>query len=144
MNFGEFENCLLRTNIENRCEAQEILAEDTYQGREDKQTKYGARYSELMQLEYFDCIRFTIIDPMHNLYLGTAKHPMKNVWLPNKILKQNDLKSIQELIDNMKVPSNMERIPNKIATNFGSFSSDQWKLSTVVYSEFALKKVSSF
>ena len=35
MNFGEFENCLLRTNIENRCEAQEILAEDTYQGRED-------------------------------------------------------------------------------------------------------------
>lgn len=120
MNFGEFENCLLRTNIENRCEAQEILAEDTYQGREDKQTKYGTRYSELMQLEYFDCIRFTIIDPMHNLYLGTAKHPMKN-----KILKQNDLKSIQELIDNMKVPSNMERIPNKIATNFGSFSSDQ-------------------
>ena len=92
-----------------------------------------------MQLEYFDCIRFTIIDPMHNLYLGTAKHPMKN-----KILKQNDLKSIQELIDNMKVPSNMERIPNKIATNFGSFSSDQWKLWTVVYSEFALKKVSSF
>ena len=41
MNFGGFENCLLRTNIEHRCEAREILAEDTYQGREDKQTKYG-------------------------------------------------------------------------------------------------------
>lgn len=140
MNFGGFENCMPRTNIEHRCEAQEILAEDTYQGRENKQSKYGTRYTELMKLEYFDCIRFTIIDPMHNLFLGTAKHMMKNVWLPNKILKQNDLKSIQELIDNMKVPSNMGRIPNKIASNFASFTSDQWKLWTVVYSEFALKK----
>ena len=140
MNFGGFENCLLRTNIEHRCEAREILAEDKYQGREDKQTKYGTWYSELMQLEYFDCIRFTIIDPMHNLFLGAPKHLMKNVWLPNKILKRNDLKSIQELIDNMKVPSNMGRIPNKIASNVGSFTSDQWKPWTVVYSEFALKK----
>ena len=89
-----------------------------------------------MKLGYFDCI----IDPMHNLFLGTAKHLMKNIWLPNKILKQNDLKSIQELIDSMKAPSNMGRIPNKIASNFASFTSEQWKLWTVVYSEFALKK----
>ena len=92
-----------------------------------------------MQLEYFDCIRFTIVDPMHNLFLGTAKHMMKNVWLPNKVLKQTGLKSIQELIDNMKVPCNIGRIPNKIASSFGSFTSDQWKLWTLVYSEFALK-----
>ena len=39
----------------------------------------------------------------------------------------------------MKVPSNMGRIPNKIASSFGSFKSEQWKLWTVVYSEFALK-----
>ena len=140
MNFGGFENCMPRTNIEHCCEAQEILAEDTYQGRENKQSKYGTRYTELMKLEYFDCIGFTIIDPMHNLFLGTAKHMMKNVWLANKILKQNDLKSIQEVIDNMKVPSNMGRIPNNIASNFASFTSDQWKLWTVVYLEFALKK----
>ena len=41
----------------------------------------------------------------------------------------------------MKVPSNMERIPNKIASSFGSFTAEQSKLWTVVYSEFALKKV---
>ena len=140
MNFGEFENCLHRTNQEHRSEAQEILLEDTFQGREDKQTQYGTCYTELMQLEYFDCIRFTIIDPMHNLFWGTAKHMVKNVWLPNKTLKPADLKSIQNLIDNMKVPSNIGRIPNKIATSFGSFTSEQWKLWTVVYSEFALKK----
>ena len=140
MNFGGFENCLHRTNQEHRSEAQEILLEDTFQGREDKQTQYGTRDTELMQLEYFDCIRFTIIDPMHNLFLGTAKHMVKDVWLPNKTLKPADLKSIQNLIDNMKVPSNIGRIPNKIATSFGSFTSEQWKLWTVVYSEFALKK----
>lgn len=144
MNFGGFENCMPRTNIEHRCEAQEILAEDTYQGRENKQSKYGTRYTELMKLEYFDYIRFTIIDPMHNLFLGTAKHMMKNVWLPNKILKQNDLKSIQELIDNMKVPSNMGRIPNKIASNFASFTSDQWKVMDCCLLRVCFEKVSSF
>lgn len=140
MNFGGFENCLHRTNEEHRSEAQEILLEDTLQGREHKQTKYGTRYTELMQLEYFNCIRFTIIDPMHNLFLGTAKHMVKNIWLPNKKLKHADLKSIQVMIDSMKVPSNMGRIPNKIASSFGSFTSDQWKLWTVVYSEFTLKE----
>ena len=140
MNFGGFENCLLRTNEEHRSEAQEILLEDTLQGREYKQTKYGTRYTELMQLEYFNCTRFTIIDPMHNLFLGTAKHMVKNIWLPNKKLKQADLKSIQVTIDSMKVPSNMGRIPNKIASSFGSFTSDQWKLWTVMYSEFTLKE----
>ena len=78
MNFGGFEHRLHRTNEEHRSQAQEILMEDTYQGRENKEVKYGTRYSELMQLDYFDCIRYTIIDPMHNLFLGTAKHIMKN------------------------------------------------------------------
>jgi len=140
MNFGGFEDCLHRTNEEHRSQAQEILIEDTYQGRENKEVKYGTRYSELMQLDYFDCIRYTIIDPMHNLFLGTAKHIMKNIWLPNKILKQSDLKTIQQVIDSMKVPSNMGRIPNKIPSSFGSFTAEQWKFCTVVYSEFALKK----
>ena len=34
----------------------------------------------------------------------------------------------------------MGRIPNKIASRFGSVTAEQWKLWTVVYSEFALKK----
>ena len=57
MNFGGFEDCLHRTNKEHRSQAQEILLEDTYQGRENKEVKYGTRYSELMQLDYFDSIR---------------------------------------------------------------------------------------
>ena len=73
MNFGGFEDCLHRTNEEHRSQAQEILNEDTYQGRENKEVKYGTRYSELMQLDYFDCIRYTIIDPMHNFFRRDSK-----------------------------------------------------------------------
>ena len=52
--------------------------------------KYGSRYSELMPLPYFDCVCFHIIDPMHNLFTGTAKHLMKNIWLDsdNPMLKK--------------------------------------------------------
>ena len=39
----------------------------------------GSRFTSLMHLEYFDCIRFHIIDAMHNLFLRTAKHVMKNM-----------------------------------------------------------------
>jgi len=38
----------------------------------------------------------------------------------------------------------MGRIPHKIASNFASFTSDQWKLWTAGYSEFALKKYLPF
>ncbi|OAD67812.1 hypothetical protein PHYBLDRAFT_102160, partial [Phycomyces blakesleeanus NRRL 1555(-)] len=33
----------------------------------------GVRWSELHNLEYFNAVECTIIDPMHNLFLGTAK-----------------------------------------------------------------------
>lgn len=45
------------------------------------QKEHGLKYSVLLELEYFNPIRFCIIDPMHNLYLGTAKHILKNIWL---------------------------------------------------------------
>ena len=39
----------------------------------------GVHYSAFCELEYFDCVRFHVIDPMHNLFLGTAKYVFK-VW----------------------------------------------------------------
>ena len=38
---------------------------------------YGVHLSALSKLEYFDCVRFHVIDPMHNLFLGTAKYVFK-------------------------------------------------------------------
>ena len=38
------------------------------------------RYSVLLNLTYFDPVRFTVVDVMHNVFLGTAKHMFK-VWI---------------------------------------------------------------
>lgn len=37
------------------------------------QKRWGIRYSKLVKLPYFDIVCFHVIDPMHNLLLGTAK-----------------------------------------------------------------------
>ncbi len=33
---------------------------------------HGSRWSELMRLPYYDCVKMTVIDPMHNLLLGVS------------------------------------------------------------------------
>ena len=43
------------------------------------QAQYGVKYWVLLELPYFDPTRMVVIDPMHNLLLGTAKH-MMSVW----------------------------------------------------------------
>uniref|UniRef100_A0A1X7VJE2 Uncharacterized protein n=1 Tax=Amphimedon queenslandica TaxID=400682 RepID=A0A1X7VJE2_AMPQE len=35
---------------------------------------YGLKYSALIELLYFHPVKHTPIDPMHNLFFGTAKH----------------------------------------------------------------------
>lgn len=82
---------------------------------------------ELMLLPYFDCVRFHIIDPMHNLFTGTAKHLMKNIWLDgdNPLLKKNDLCVIQEKLDKIKAPSDIGRMLRKILSSYGGFTADQ-------------------
>ena len=53
-------------------------------------SELGARYSVLQELEYFDRISYFAVDPMHNFYLGTAKHMMMSVCLNEKIEFLND------------------------------------------------------
>jgi hypothetical protein len=38
--------------------------------REDFFKEHGARYFELSRLPYFDPVRMTVVDPMHNILLG--------------------------------------------------------------------------
>lgn len=35
---------------------------------------HGVRFTELLRLDYFETVRFSVVDPMHNILLGTAKH----------------------------------------------------------------------
>ena len=125
-----------RTSDEHKRNAKESMNETTPTAQQNRCAINGARFSVLHELEYFDCIRYFVIDPMHNLYLGTAKHLMKDVWLNEQspILLSADFDKIQEIVDSMMTPQDIGRIPGKIANNFGGFTADQWQSWTVVYS----------
>lgn len=51
----------------------------TQTARQELESKYGVRYSVLLELPYLNVIRQHVIDPMHNLFLGLAKHAV-SVW----------------------------------------------------------------
>ena len=139
--YSGFDPCEKRTNEEHRREAQETQNQTTMKDKHDAESKYGTRYTELLRLPYFDCVRFTIVDPMHNMFLGSAKHVMQNVWLNEKhrIITDAQLKLIQQKVDDVQFPSGLGRLPNKIAISFGGFTADQWKTWTLLMSIYTLK-----
>ena len=117
--YGGLDKCKSRCNQEHRREAQETLNQLTLKERQEVQRKYGTCFTEQMRLPYFDCVRFTIVDPMQNLFLGSAKHIVQNVWLsgPNPMLNDGQLKKIQDKVDNVRFPSIHGRLSNKISIN---------------------------
>ena len=145
LNFSGFDrvNWPPRNSSEHKCSAKRTLGENSPAAQQKLCSQLGARYSILQELEYFDCIRYFVVDPMHNLYLGTAKHMMKNVWLNEKkdFISDEDFQRIQELVDSLTVSQDIGRIPGKISCSFSGFTADQWKNWTVVYSLFALKGI---
>ena len=76
------------------------------------EAKSGARYSVLTRLPYFDAIKHHVVDPMHNLYLGTSKNMVK-IWKEMSLLRPEHFDVIQARIDELNVPYGIGRIPNK-------------------------------
>ena len=81
----------------------EILDCTTGQDREKLESEYGTRFPVLAELPYFDTVRMSIVDPMHNLYLGTAKNILK-IWKERGYLQKNELEQLQEKVDEFVVP----------------------------------------
>ena len=82
----------------------------------------------------------SLIDPMHNFYLGTSKHMVK-IWKDQGLLRQEHLTIIQAKIDEMNVPYGVGRIPYKVGSNFSGMTADQWMNWTNIYSLHALNDV---
>ena len=100
----------------------------------------GVRYSELLRLPYLDVVRCHLIDPMHNLFLGTAKTVL-TLWKTHNVITEAAFSSIQEVVDSISVPPHIGRLPQKIASGFSGFTAEQWMVWTTVYSPFVLKGV---
>lgn len=140
-NYGGFdtENWIPRTNAQHRRVVREIQSANTKTEKEAKERLHGARYSVLLDLPYYSAVTMAIIDPMHNLFLGTAKH-MLRVWRDLDLLPA-DSSEIQKVVDSFCVPSDLGRIPKKIESKFSSLTADQLKNWILYFSIVALKPV---
>ena len=94
----------------------------------------------LLNLPYFDAIRFTAMDIMHNLFLGTGKK-MFELWIENNLLTKESIEEIESRISLFNVPTGVGRLPSRIASRHGSFTAKQWKNRILIYSVAVLKGV---
>lgn len=65
--------------------------------------EFGIRFTELIHLPYFDTVRFTVIDPMHNILLGSAKHII-HLWKGMGLLNEFRNQHIQIIVDKFVCP----------------------------------------
>jgi hypothetical protein len=84
------------------------------------------RWSEIYRLPYFDPVQFLIVDPMHCLFLGISKWIVTRLWIEEGILTSDHLAIMQRRANKMELPSDIGRIPNKIAMEegFSGFTAD--------------------
>ena len=85
-------------------------------------------------------VRFHLVDPMHNLLLGTAKNMMK-IWKESGLISNADFEDIQHNVDSINLPAGIGRIPRKIESGFADFTAEQWKTWTIVLSPYVLCNV---
>ena len=125
-----------RTNSEHRSHILEIQKKTTVTSRNEFEAKFGCRYSILLDLPYFDPTRMLVVDPMHNLFIGTAKHSLKDIWMSSNssLLSTAALHTIQDRIDDIYVPTDIGRIPRKIETGFSGCTAVQYKNWVTLYS----------
>ena len=117
---------------------QKITAAKSKTAKQKLEKKFGGRYTSLLELDYFDPVTQHVIDPMHNLFLGTAKRMFK-LWVSLDLLPSSALSDIERRIAAISVPSDLGRIPTSISSNYGSFTAAEWKNWTLVYSLYCLQ-----
>jgi hypothetical protein len=107
----------------------------TEQARKRHVSDTLVRWSEIYRLPYFDPVQFLIVDPMHCLFLGISKWIVTRLWIEEGILTSDHLAIMQRRANKMELPSDIGRIPNKIAMGegFSGFTADQWKTFMLVY-----------
>ena len=130
-----------RIYVEQKQKAKEAQQARTKTQRAELELSHGSRFTELMHLPYYDNIRFTIIDSMHNLFLGTAKRILQTQWLEKNLISKNDFGVIQDRISACVLPVSVGRIPRKISSAFFSLTADEWKNWTLLYSMLVLHDI---
>lgn len=135
--YENFQNWSLRTKESNYTAAIQWSQAKTPEDRFRLEKNNGTRYSELHRLKYFDVVKQTVIDPMHNLLLGTCKR-MVDCWKKQGFFSNDNLKKMQHLCDDVQLPSGYESLNKKVIGNFANMKADNWKSWCLIYSPFVL------
>lgn len=69
-----------RTREEHDRHAREWLAAETVEDRANILDKHHVRFSELLNLPYWDIITFALVDTMHNFFEGEIKTHISVIW----------------------------------------------------------------
>ncbi|KAI0351849.1 hypothetical protein OH77DRAFT_1498274 [Trametes cingulata] len=83
-----------RDLVQHRAHAQEWLEAQTTLERELLFERTGVRYSELLRLDYWNPLLYTVIDTMHNLYLGVLQRHIRTIWGINVDVEDGDASGI--------------------------------------------------
>ncbi|KDQ05579.1 hypothetical protein BOTBODRAFT_182420 [Botryobasidium botryosum FD-172 SS1] len=111
--------------------------------------KHGAHWAEVCRLPYFDPVRMTIIDPMHNLLLGIVKDHWYKEWICRSALRgdtktgvKRELDHTHQILSSMEIPPWNSRLPSKLGEPAGgSLGADEWKLLATVFGPIAVPLV---
>ena len=136
---GDFtrEQWVMRSHVKHRESIKIICSCSTLTSRSKAELEHGCRYSALLDLPYFDPIKMLMIDPMHNLFMGTAKHFFFNILIGRGILNKAALETIKSRLRSATVPSGLGRLPTSI--NTGTFlTAEQWMNWTLYFSIYCL------
>lgn len=107
--------------------------------REKAESENGCRYTELLRLPYYHAVRHHVIDPMHNLYLGTAKN-LFCIWTDKDIITEENLKTIDDKLQQFSVPCD-GRYPRKMSSCYRQFTAEEWMNWTLYFSLYVLKGI---
>ena len=81
------------------------------------------RFTQLLELPSLDIIRHHVIDPMNNLFEGSAKLFIK-LLLDRKLVNAKIVQKRSKLVVS---PMEIGHLPLKIESNFSGFTADQWR-----------------
>ncbi|CAO3648486.1 unnamed protein product [Mucor hiemalis] len=98
--------------------------------------QHGTRWSEFHRLPYLDAVKFTVFDPMHNVWIGTCKRIVHHIFLKRDLLTKDHLKQMSEMCKNILLPPGYDNssIARKISlgTGFAFMKADEWRVFTIV------------
>ncbi|KAG2204626.1 hypothetical protein INT45_003618, partial [Circinella minor] len=134
-----------RDETKNAEGAEKWKAAKTPQERERVENEYGTRWSPLCRLKYFQRSRQVLLDPFHNLYLGTCKRMMElwrrmvNPTTGKPLLTKDHFTEMQKEAEQIELPPGFEISKSKIGGHFAFMKGAEWRTWVLALSSILLK-----